>query len=94
MLFVVPGARRRHEHDVWPGPPLLLHLADDLLAAIVNGLGVHHHAAAAAIRVIVRLFLLVQGVIPNLMAMRLNIAPLGGPPDDALGEEAIAHLRE
>ena len=77
-----------------PLTALFLHLTDDILAAVIDGLGVHHHAAAAAVGVVVHLLLPVQGVVPDLMAVGFDIASLCGPTQDAFVQHPLAHLRE
>ena len=77
-----------------PGAALLLELGQNGLAAVVDGLGVHHHAAAAAIGVVVHLLLAVEGVVPDLMAVGLDEALAGRPAQDALVQHLLAHVRE
>ena len=54
------------------GAALLGALVCHSAQAICNGLSIQHHAAAAAIGVIVRLALFVFGIIPDLVAVRFK----------------------
>ncbi len=67
---------RRQKDDVGLGSALFCHLLLHIPQAVRNGLGIQHHAAAAAIGIVVGLLLAVESIIPDLMAVGLNIAPL------------------
>ena len=60
-------------------------LADRFPAAIQGVCG-HHSATAAAIRIIIYLILLICGVVPDLMGLDADEAPLLGPAEDALAQ--------
>ena len=76
------------------GAALLSHLALDVPDAVGDGLRVEHHPAAAAVGVVVGLLLAVEGVVPDLVAVGLDVPPPGGPPQDALVQHTLAHLGE
>ena len=69
-LLRVGFAAGRQKNDM--GLYLLLTL--DGLAAQVDGLGLQDHAVAAAVRVIVHLFLLAHRVIADIVAVHFNAA--------------------
>ena len=83
-------ALRRHIHKIRPLPRLLAHRAK----AVGDRLGVHHHAAPAAIRIVVGLFLLVERVVADLVTMHLDHAFILRPPENAFAEHPLAHLGE
>ncbi len=58
----------------------------DVLPALIEWVGLHHRAPPAAIGVVVHLLLLIEGVVPDLVGLDLNIAPLLGPAQDRLAE--------
>jgi len=68
--------------------------APDVPDAVGDGLGVQDHPAAAPVGVVVGLLLAVEGVIPDLVAVGLDVPPPGGPAQDALVQHPLAHLRE
>ena len=76
------------------GAALLRHLLLDGPDAVGDGLGVQHHPAAAPVGVVVGLLLAVEGVVPDLMAVGLDVAPLRRPAQDALIQHPLAHLGE
>ena len=47
-----------------------------------------------AIGIVVGLLLFIQGVVPDLVAVGLNISLFGGTADDAGIQHLLAHLRE
>ena len=94
VLLGVALAARRQEHDVRGRAALRGHLLLHGPQAVGDGLGIQHHAAAAAVGVVVGLFLFIQGVIPDLVAVRLNVAALCRPAKDAGVQHLLAHLRE
>ena len=94
LLLGIGLARRRKKNDPGPRAALLLCLAQHVHTAVINGLGIHHHAAAAAVGVVVHLALPVQRVIPDLVAMGLDQALAGRAPQNALVQHALAHLGE
>ncbi len=51
----------------------------DVFPALVQRVGLHDSPSASAVRVIVHLLLLVQGVIPDLMGVDAQDIPLLGP---------------
>ena len=92
--LIVGLARRREKHHMGLaaslGGALGLHGAQ----AVGDGLGVQHHAAAAAVGVVVGLLLLVAGIVTDLVAVGLE-KPFGPrPAQDAGGKEAVAQFRE
>ena len=94
VLLGVTLTARRQEHDMRGRASLFRHLFLDGAQAVGDGLGIEHHAAAAAIGVVVGLLLLVEGVIPDLMAVGLDVAAPGCAADDAGVQHLLAHLRE
>ena len=90
-VALAPG---RHKHDMRGGAALLRHLPPDVPDAVGDGLGVQDHPAAAPVGVVVGLLLAVEGVIPDLVAVGLDVPPPGGPAQDALVQHPLAHLRE
>ena len=64
----------RQEYYMRRRPSLFLHFLLDCPQAVGNGLGIEHHAAAAAIGIVVGLLLFIQGVVPDLVAVGLNIS--------------------
>ena len=90
----VPLAPCRHKYNMGRRPALFGHLALDVPDAVGDGLGIQHHPAAAPVGVIVGLLLAVEGVVPDLMAVGLDVPPAGGPAQDALVQHPLAHLRE
>ena len=61
---------------------------------IGNRLGVEHHAAAAAVGVVVGLLLLVFRIVADLVAVRLKQIFGAGAAQDAGREKAVAQLRK
>src|SRR5699024_2412396 len=86
--------RRSSDLDMRGGAALLRHLPLDVPDAVGDGLGVQDHPAAAPVGVVVGLLLAVEGVIPDLVAVGLDVPPPGGPAQDALVQHPLAHLRE
>ena len=62
--------------------------------AVGNRLGVEHHAAAAAVGVVVGLLLLVFRIVADLVAVRLKQIFGAGAAQDAGREKAVAQLRK
>ena len=76
---------------VWTRSPASL---ADVLPALVEGVGLHHRPPAAAVGVVVHLLLLVQGVVPDLVALDADIAPLLPPAQHRLAQHIAHHIRE
>ena len=62
----------------------------NVLPALVEGVGLHDRAVAAAVGIVVHLLLLVEGVIPDLVGLDANDVPLLGAAQDGLVHH-IAH---
>jgi len=97
IIFQPPGVglgeglpRRGHVDGVDPFPRLLA----DVLPAAVEGIGLHHRPPAAAVGVVVHLLLLIHGVVPNLVAVHPDIAPLLPPAQHGLTEHISHHIGE
>ena len=69
-------------------------LVTDVLPALVEGVGLHHRPPAAAVGVVVHLPLPIQGVIPDLVALDADIAPLLPPAQNRLAQHIAHHIRE
>ena len=57
-----------------------------MLPALVQGICLHHCPVPAAVGVVVHLLLLVEGVVPDLVALNADIAPLLGSAQDGLAQ--------
>ena len=77
-----------------PGPALRGTLGLHGAQAVGNRLGVEHHAAAAAVGVVVGLLLLVFRIVADLVAVRLKQIFGAGAAQDAGREKAVAQLRK
>ena len=64
-------------------------LVTDMLPAAVEGIGLHHRAATAAVGVVVHLHLLVGGIVADLMGHHFHIASLLCPTDDGLTHHGL-----
>ena len=94
-LFLVIGtACGGQEHDVGLLPPLPGALGLHSPQAVGDGLGVEHHAAAAAVGIVVGLLLFVFRVIADLVAVGLEQILGLGAAQDAGRKEAVAQFRE
>mgnify|MGYP006902973050 CR=1 FL=1 len=51
-----------------------------MLPALIEGIGLHDSTSSAAVGVIVHLFLLIFCIIPDLVTVDADIAPLLSPP--------------
>ena len=80
----------RHVDRVDPLPRLLT----DIIPTPVKGIGLYNCPAAAPIGIIVYLLLLVDSIIPNLVAIYTDIAPLLPTAQNGLAEHIPHHVRE
>ena len=67
--------------------------ADRLIAA-VDGVCLHDHASAAAVRHIIHTAVLVQGIVPDIPAADRDMPGFSGSADDALGQHRLTHFRK
>ena len=84
----------RQEHDMRGRASLFRYLFLDGAQAVGDGLGIEHHAAAAAVGVVVGLLLLVFRIVADLVAVRLKQIFGAGAAQDAGREKAVAQLRK
>ena len=73
---------------------LLSHLLADVLPAAEQRVRLEYSAVPAAVGVVVHLVLLIGGVVPNLMALNLDIIPLLGASQNGLIHHITHCLRE
>ena len=69
-------------------------LVADMLPALVQRIGLHYRAPPPAIGVVVHLLLLIQGVIPGLVALDADVAPLLPPAQNGLTQHIPHHIRK
>ena len=69
-------------------------LLTDMIPTLVGRIGLHHCPMAAAVGIVVHLLLLVEGIVPNLVAIDTNDAPLLGTPQDGFTEHVTNHIGE
>ena len=69
-------------------------LLTDVLPALVEGVGLHHRPPAAAVGVVVYLPLLIQCVVPDLVALDADVAPLLPPAQDGFAQHVPHHVGE
>ena len=70
----------------------LSRLLADRAEAVGDGLGVHHHPLPAAIGIVVHLLLLIEGIVPDLVAVHLKRAFALRAPEDAFRQYPVTHL--
>ena len=92
LVVGFPGGGQKYH--VGPAAALGGALGLDLPQAVGDGLGVQHHAAAAAVGVVVGLLLLVFGVVPDLVAVGLEQMFGRRPPQYAGVQKTVAQFRE
>ena len=83
-------ATGRQVNGVHRSPGLVAHR----LPAAIKGICRHDGSPTAAVGIIVHLILLVCRVVPNLVGIDGNIAPLLGATQDALGQHISQSLRK
>ena len=98
LLLQFPGnglvegpAAGRHENGVGVG---IAGDLPDMVPAAVEGVRLHDGAPAAAVGVIVHLHLLIGGIVPDLVGLDGEEAPLLGPAQDADVQHGVHRLRE
>lgn len=81
------------EEIVTPGVPYsmgpLPYLPADMLPAAVQRVGLHHRPPAAAVGIVVHLHLLIGGIVPDLVGIEPDIAPVPGPTYDGLAHHGL-----
>ena len=92
LFLVIRAARGGQEHDMGLLPPLPCTLGLHGPQAVSDGLGVQHHAAAAAVGVVIGLLLLVFCIVTDLVTVRLKEVLCAGAAQNAGREEAVAQL--
>ena len=94
LFLIIGAARSRQEHHMGLGSALPGALGLHSPQAVGDGLGVQHHAAAAAVGVVIGLLLLVFCIVADLVAVRLKQIFGAGAAQDAGREKAVAQLRK
>ena len=89
LLVEVPAAGGQID-GVDPLPRLIT----DMLPAAVQGIGLHHRAAAAAVGIVVHLHLLVGGIVTDLVGLNGHQTLRPGPADDGLAHHGLHRVRE
>ena len=92
LFLIVGAARSRQEHHMGLLPPLPGALGLHSPQAVGDRLCVQHHAAAAAVGVVIGLLLLVFCIVADLMAVRLEQVLRACAAQNAGREEAVAQL--
>ena len=65
-----------------------------MLPALVQGICLHHRPMPAAVGVVVHLLLLVEGVVPDLVAVDADDVPFLGPAQDGLAQHVSYYIRK
>ena len=65
-----------------------------MLPALVQGIRLHHCPVPAAVGVVVHLLLLVEGVVPDLVAVDADDVPFLGPTQDGLAQHVSYYVRK
>ena len=92
LFLIVGAARGGQKNHMRLCPALRGALGLHSPQAVGDGLGVQHHAAAAAVGVVIGLLLLVFCVVADLVAVRLEQVFRAGAAQNAGREEAVAQL--
>ena len=92
LFLIVGAARSRQEHHMGPSSALPGALGLHGPQAVGDRLCVQHHAAAAAVGVVIGLLLLVFCIVADLVAVRLEQVLRAGAAQNTGREEAVAQL--
>ena len=86
--------RLRERPAGWPEQDDMRPLATQGLDGLVERLGLHHHAGAAAKRTVIHRLMPVVGPIPQIVHPQIEQPALSGAPYDAHIERPGEHLRK